>query len=135
MKIFLADPHPQVRSALHLVLSQMPGVPAISESGDVFQLLAQCSQGCPDLILLDPELVKPHSSIRRKGGQPMGDIFSVIHRICPNAKVVAMSGRLEIEREALDAGADGFISKTELPEVFCEEIARLWNKLERRSSK
>ncbi len=129
MKIFLADPHPQVRSALHLVLSQMPGVSMVCESGDVFQLLAQCTQGCPDLILLDPELVK------RNSNQRLMDIFTVIHRICPEAKVIAMSSRLESEREALDAGANEFISKTEPPEIFCEEIARHWIKQERRSSK
>lgn len=129
MKIFLADPHPQVRSALHLVLSQMPEVPVVSESGDALHLLAQCSQGCPDLILLDPELVK------RNDSQQLLDIFTAIHRFCPEAKVVAISSRLEVEREALEAGADGFISKTEPPEVFCEEIARLWIKQERRSSK
>ena len=135
MKIFLADPHPQVRSALHLVLSQIPRASVIGECGDVFQLLARCSQECPDLILLDPELVKVHRSQRRNSSQSLLDSIAVIHRICPEAKVVAMSSRLEAEREALDAGADGFISKTEPPEVFCEEIARLWNKKERRSTK
>jgi DNA-binding NarL/FixJ family response regulator len=135
MKIFLADPHPQVRSALHLALSQMPGVSVVSESGDVTQLLAQCAQGCPDLVLLDPELVGPNCSIRRKGVQILTDVFTVIHRICPEAKVVAISSRLEVERETRDAGADGFISKTEPPEVFCQEIARLWLKQEGRSSR
>ena len=129
MKIFLADPHPQVRSALHLVLSQMPGILGVSESGDVLQLLAQCARGCPDLILLDPELVK------RNDSQLLLGIFTLIHRICPEVKVVAISSRSEVEREALDAGVDGFISKTEPPEVFCEEIARLCIKQERRSSK
>jgi DNA-binding NarL/FixJ family response regulator len=129
MKIFLADPHPQVRSALHLVLSQIPRVSVIGESGDGIQLLAQCSQECPDLILLDLGLVK------RSARQPLVDIITVIHRICPGAKVVVMSSRLEVEREVRSTGADGFISKTEQPEIFCEQIARLLDKKERRSSK
>ncbi len=91
----------------------------VCESGDVFQLLAQCTQGCPDLILLDPELVK------RNSNQRLMDIFTVIHRICHEAKVIAMSSRLESGREALGAGADGYISKTEPPEIFCEKITRL----------
>jgi DNA-binding NarL/FixJ family response regulator len=97
----------------------------IGESGDVFQLLAQCSQECPDMVLLDPELLKPYRSQQRKDSQQLVDIFTFIHRICPEAKVVAMSSRLEVERDALASGADGFISKTEPPEIFCEEIARL----------
>ncbi len=125
MKIFLADPHPQVRSALHLVLSQMPEVSMVCESGDVFQLLAQCSREHPNLILLDSELVKPYRSIRRSDNQPVVDMITVIQRICPGVKVVVMSSHLEVEREALGAGADGYISKTEPPEIFCEKITRL----------
>ena len=123
MKILLADPHPQVRSALDLVLSQIPGALVISEIEDVVQLLVLCSQECPDLILIDPELMRSH---RRNQDTPRRmEAFSVIHRICPGAKVVAISSRLEIEREVLAAGADGFISKTESPEVLQQIITQL----------
>lgn len=125
MKIFLADPHPQVRSALHLALSQLPGVSMAGESRDVFQLLTQCSQECPDLILLDPELLKPYRSQRCKDSQQLVDLFTLIHRVCPEAKVWAMSSRPETERDALASGADGFISKTEPPEIFCEKLAKI----------
>ncbi len=107
----------------------------MGETGDVSQLLARSSQECPDLILLDPELVKPNRFHRHNNNQQLMEIITGIHRICPSAKVVAMSSRLDAEREALAAGADGFISKTEPPEIFCEKVARLWNKKERRSSK
>jgi DNA-binding NarL/FixJ family response regulator len=117
MKIFLADPHPEVRSALNLVLNHIPGVSVIGETGDIFQLLAQCAQECPDLILFDPELVRPYR-FRRTPGQQLVDILTVLHRICPQAKVVAMSSRLEFEQKALVSGADGFIGKTEPPEIF-----------------
>ncbi len=75
MKLLLADPHPQVRSALHLVLSQIPNVTVIGESGDAFQLVSLCSQECPDLILLDPELV------RRNDCQPLVDIITNTNKI------------------------------------------------------
>jgi hypothetical protein len=54
------------------------------------------------------------------------EIFNLVHRLCPGAKVVAMSSRLEIEQEALASGADGFVSKTELPEIFWSKIIKLW---------
>ena len=107
----------------------------MGEIGDVSQLLTRSSQECPDLILLDPELVKPNRVHLRNNNQQLMEIITEIHEVCPSAKVVAMSSRLEVEREALAAGADGFISKTEPPEIFCEKIARLWNQKEGRSSK
>jgi DNA-binding NarL/FixJ family response regulator len=125
MKIFLADPHPQVRSALELVLSQIPGASVSSDIENIYQLLILCSQECPDLILIDPELVKPHR--RNQGTSQRMESFALIHRICPGAKVVAMSSRFEVEQEALASGADGFISKTEPPEILREKINRLWN--------
>ena len=135
MKIFLADPHPHVRSALRLVLSQIREVAVIGEAGDVSQLLARNYQECPDLILLDPELVKLNRSHQRDDSQQLAGIIAETHKIYPEAKVVAISSRLEVEREALAAGADGFISETEPPEIFCEKIAGIRIKEERRSSK
>lgn len=97
----------------------------IGASGDAFQFLVQCSQECPDLILLDLDLFKPYHSQRRTDSQQLMDIFTLIHRICPEVKVIAISSHLEVGRDALASGADGFISETEPPEIFCEKIARL----------
>ena len=126
MKIILADPNSEVRTALQLVLKHSPKEPVTSEAEDVLQLLAQSAQKCPDLIVFDPELIKPYRSHRRHRTQQLMDIFNVLHKICPCAKVVVISSRLETEKDALSSGADGFISKTESPEVFWAKIAEFW---------
>jgi DNA-binding NarL/FixJ family response regulator len=123
MKILLADPHPEVQSALHIILERIPEITLVSEAGSLTQLLAQCAQSCPDLILFDLDLVQP--SRPRPHPQSLADLISVLHRLCPCAWVVVMSSRFEVEQKALAAGASGFISKTDPPDVVMSIISSL----------
>jgi two-component system, NarL family, invasion response regulator UvrY len=120
MKILLADPHPEVQAALHLILARIPEVTGVSEAGSMVQLLAQCAASCPDLILFDLDLVQP----ARSRYQALADLISVLRRLCPCSRVVLMSSRFEAEQEALAAGASGFISKTDPPDVVFSGITR-----------
>ncbi len=123
MKILLADPHPDVRSALQLALSRLPGIAMLGVTGDVFHLLAQAAGECPDLILIDPELVRG-AGFRGAARQPLTDLLITIRRICPHAKIVALSSRFEAEAETLACGADGFASKAEPPDRLLALLAR-----------
>jgi DNA-binding NarL/FixJ family response regulator len=122
MKIILADPNPEVRSALQLVIEHIPGMCVAGETGRVLPLLRLCSQQCSDLVLLDSELIRRDFNPRHPGSHPLADILAVIHRLCPGTKVVVMSSQFELGQEALVSGADGFISKTDPPEIFREKI-------------
>ena len=126
MKILLADPHPEVQTALHLIADRIPAVTGVSEAGSLVQLLAQCAQSCPELILFDANLVYPSRALT----QQLADLISVLHRLCPCSRVVVMSSRFEVEQEALAAGAAGFISKTDPPDEVLSGIVRF---LENRS--
>jgi DNA-binding NarL/FixJ family response regulator len=125
MKILIADPHPEVQSALHLIASRIPAVTEVSEVGNLIQLLAQCAQTCPDLILFDLDLVQRS----RAHPQPLADVVGVLRRLCPFARLVVMSSRFEAQQEALAAGTSGFISKTDAPGVVLSEITRLLEKM------
>jgi DNA-binding NarL/FixJ family response regulator len=118
MKILIADPHPEVQSALHLILNRIPDVTGVIEAGSLVQLLAQCAQSCPDLILFDINLVHP----TRSHSHSIDDLMRVLRRLCPCALVVVMSSQFEAEQEALDAGANGYISKTDPPDEFLSKI-------------
>jgi DNA-binding NarL/FixJ family response regulator len=121
MKILIADPHPEVQSALHLILNRIPDVTGVIEAGSLVQLLAQCAQSCPDLILFDINLVHPS----RLRNHSLDDMISVLRCLCPRSLVVVMSSRFETEQEALAAGANGFISKTDPTEEFSTSIVGL----------
>ena len=120
MKILVADPHPEVESALRLIIGRIPGVTLVSEVGSLVQLLAQCAQACPSLILFDLDLV--HAS--RVHTDTAADPIRALRTLCPTARIVAMSSRFEAKQEALTAGADGFISKTDPPDEVVSGIAR-----------
>jgi DNA-binding NarL/FixJ family response regulator len=126
MKILLADPNPEVRSALQFVIEHTPGMCVAGETGRILQLLRLCTQQCSDLVLLDPELIRRDSTPRHPGSHPLADVLAVIHRLCPGTKVVVMSSQFEMEQEALTSGADGFISKTDPPEIFKEKITNFY---------
>jgi two-component system, NarL family, invasion response regulator UvrY len=121
MKILIADPHPEVLSALHLIVKRIPQVSEVMEANSLVQLLARCAQSCPDLILFDLDLAQP----ARSRAQTLADLIHVAQRLCPGSRVVAMSSRFEAEQEALAAGASGFISKTDPPDEVFSGIARL----------
>jgi two-component system, NarL family, invasion response regulator UvrY len=120
MKILIADQHPEVQTALHLVLNRIPDVTGVSEANSMIQLLAQCVQSCPDLILLDLDLLQPSRSHTRA----LPDLITVLGHICPCSRVVILSSRFESESKILAAGASGFISKTDPPDEVLSRIVR-----------
>jgi DNA-binding NarL/FixJ family response regulator len=119
MNILLADPHPEVLSALHLIVDRIPGISEVREAKSLIQMLAQCAQSCPDLILFDLDLVHPARS------QTLVETINVFRNLCPQGRLVAMSNRFDVEQEALAAGANGFISKTAPPDEVLADIVRL----------
>jgi DNA-binding NarL/FixJ family response regulator len=121
MKILLADPHPEVQHALHLIIDLIPEVTEVNEANNLIELLANCSHACPDLILFDLDLVRAYCI----HPQSLVNLIEVFHRICPCCQVAAMSSRIDAEHEALAAGVNGFISKTDSPEEVLFDILRL----------
>jgi DNA-binding NarL/FixJ family response regulator len=106
MRVFLADDQTRVRSALRLLLEQEPGLSVVGEAAEAEDMLAQTEATQPDLVLLDWELP----------GLRTDDRLSVLRALCPQLKVIALSGQPEARRAALSAGADAFVSKGEPPE-------------------
>jgi DNA-binding NarL/FixJ family response regulator len=112
MKIVIADPHQEVRSALHLLLGRIPYVTEVSEAAGLVPLLSLCAQDCPDLVLFDQALVPPS----RMQPNLLADLIGLLRRLCPGCRVVVMSSRFDTEEEARKAGADGALSKTASPD-------------------
>jgi DNA-binding NarL/FixJ family response regulator len=106
MRILLADNQADVRSALRLLLEQEPGLDVVGEAIGVEELLIQAEAAQPDLVLLDWELP----------GSRAADLLPALRSCCPCARAIALSGRPEARREALEAGIDVFVSKADPPE-------------------
>ena len=115
MQILLADNQPQVRFGLNVLLEHQSGIEVVGEAANARDLLAQSKTACPDLILLDWKLPKMQAE----------DLLANLREICPNVTVIVLSGRPEARQAALDAGADGFVGKYELPEKLLAAIRRV----------
>jgi DNA-binding NarL/FixJ family response regulator len=113
MRILLADTRPKVRFALRVLLDRQPGLEVVGETIDAQGLLAWTEAECPDVLLLDWELA----------GSAAADLLLALRGICPDLSVIVLSGRPEVRRAALMAGADVFVSKTDPPERLLAAIA------------
>ena len=111
MRILIADQQPRVRFALRVLLKREPGLEVVGEAVNADELLAQTAAISPDLVLLGWEL--PHLT---------PGVLSTLRQACPALAVVALSGRPEARGTALEAGVNGFVSKTDLPERLLAAI-------------
>jgi DNA-binding NarL/FixJ family response regulator len=116
MRILLADDHQKVRSALELVLSLEPGVVLVGEVTSAQALTAALASASPDVLLLDwelPGLTEPETMFRTWRAQQ------------PNLRIVVLSGWPGVQRMALLAGANAFVSKGEPPSKLLTTL-RSW---------
>jgi two-component system nitrate/nitrite response regulator NarL len=95
----------------------------VGESKNVDSLLKKAKSLMPDLILLDWEL----------SGKSGASILKQLCQISPATWVVALSGNPESKHEALDAGANGFVSKADSASSLVDTLRWLFELQERGS--
>ena len=106
MRVLLADDQAKVRSALRLLLEQLPQVEILGEAVDTTGLLDWVRAIKPDLVLLDWELP----------GLPAASLVQILQSHHPDLLVIALSGRPEARQVALETGVHAFVSKGDPPE-------------------
>jgi len=115
IRILVADHDARVRRALQTLLHQEPGAFQIYESADLGGLARQVRNFRPSLVLLDWELP----------GRPAAALLFALHELDYHPRIIILSIRPEVEEEALVAGADAFVSKSDPPQVLLESFRRL----------
>ena len=101
--IVLADDHQVVRSGLRLLLQGEEGMHVVGEAGDVESTLALIETRRPDVLVLDLNMP----------GRPSLPAISEVHAHSPNTAtvVLTMQNDIAFAREALQAGASGYVLK------------------------
>ncbi|HET7651928.1 MAG TPA: response regulator [Acidimicrobiales bacterium] len=105
VRVVVVDDEPDVRLLLNAVLAS-PGVEIVGEADDGFDALELVKSTKPDVVVLD--LMLPTLSGL--------DVLRALRHEDSGVRVIAVSAMAEdtAEREALDAGADLFVSKLDL---------------------
>jgi len=120
MRIIVADDHPLYREAVKLRLERLLPDSQVIEVGSLEELLKQ-AQAVPrvptDLVLLD--LYMP--------GMESGPGVSAVMQALPDSAVALMSGAASAQdvRQAIGAGARGFLPKTMASELFAMAISMI----------
>ena len=111
-RILIADRRPSIRFALCALLKQQAGLELVGEAVNAEDLETQIGIASPDVILLDWRL----------DGLATADWLVALRKACPGLYVIVLSGRPEVQRAVLAAGADAFVSKIDPPDKLLAAV-------------
>lgn len=126
MRILIADVKPSARAALRLYIARgwlaaathtRDGAPSplatIVEAASVAEVVQCVGEGEIDIALVD-------WSLPLEGGAAA---VRMVRQMAPEARIVVLAGDPRVERDALGAGADTFVSKGSPPEALGAALA------------
>lgn len=114
LRVLLADDHALVRSGLRLILELQPDIVVVGEAEDGAQALALAAELQPDLLLTDITMPPPDGiEVARRIAAELPGIKTV---------VVSMHEDSQIMREAMAAGASGYLIKRSIPSELTDAI-------------
>jgi DNA-binding NarL/FixJ family response regulator len=125
VRLVIADDDVKVRSAIGLILGQDQSCwQVISCVRDVQQLFETVREEKPDMVLLDWDL-----SLGENNSEiTLSDRVQQLKNLSPKTQILVLSCKPQNKQDALNAGADAFVSKVEPPEVFLDAMYGLCEK-------
>jgi len=112
-RVYIADPLPEERSALRLVLLDLH-LEVVGEAADWATTLTHAPSLRPDMLLVDWSMLPKRSQ---------NAALAELRAACPGALVIVLISHLDARQQAaLSSGADSFISKGETPERVAERL-------------
>lgn len=119
MKIIIADDHALVRNALTFMLNAQPDMDVVGDAADGNEVFMKLENTQADLVLMDISMPPGENGLlttRR------------IKETHPEIKVIVLTMHDEESyvREALNAGADGFILKSTTDDILLEGIRQVY---------
>ena len=101
--IFLADDHPLLRTGLRLSIENKSGLCYIGDAENGFSAIEKIKSYLPDVALIDIDMP----------GLSGIEVIRILRKSYPNIKMLILSTYNEAQyvKEAMEAGADGYILK------------------------
>jgi DNA-binding NarL/FixJ family response regulator len=116
MRVIIADENAGVRSALRLLLEEIPNISVLAEASTCGKLLGQAEKSCPDLILIDVELP----------GLPLEELVENIKSICSGVAIIGLSSSPQMQKVAFEAGIFDFVCKSDPPESLLGALDKFY---------
>jgi len=129
IKLMIADDDAKVRSAINLLLDQDRTCwQVVAEVSHVNELFLMVEQEKPQLLLLDWELPEERCGGKRPPYFCLKDRIHHLRELNPEMHIIVLSSEPQVKSEALEAGANSFVSKGDPPEIFLNALYALCDK-------
>jgi DNA-binding NarL/FixJ family response regulator len=117
MRLAVVDDHSLFRIGIRATVSARSGVEIVGEASTAQEALKLAETVRPDVFLMDIGLAEMDGVRATRE----------IKRRCPDSQVLIVTAHADINNvlDALDAGASGFLLKTEPPEAVLEALMRI----------
>ena len=117
IRIVIADDHPIVRAGFRQLVAEDPQLRVVAEAGDTAELLAVLAAHEADVVLLDISMP----------GIAFLDLVQRIRATRPHARilVVSMHPEDQVAVRAIEAGADGYVMKTQSADELVGAIRKV----------
>jgi len=115
MKLLITDSNAEVISALRLVLEQRHNLEVIQEANDIVALFSNIVQLCPDVLILDVDLLGVTPS-KQDSISSLTMLMTTVQNLCNNIYVIALSKLPNLERICLQSGVNVFACKSDPPD-------------------
>jgi DNA-binding NarL/FixJ family response regulator len=117
IRIVIADDHPIVRAGFRQLVAEDPQLRVVAEAGDTAELLAVLADHDADVVLLDIGMP----------GIAFLDLVQRIRTTRPHARilVVSMHPEDQVAVRAIEAGADGYVMKTQSADELVGAIRKV----------
>lgn len=112
IRVLVVDNQPRARQSMKALLKAWYQIVQVREAADGFEAVQQAEEFQPDLILMDARMPKMNGL----------QVVRYIRAKSPHIKIIVLSMYPDVKSEALAAGADAFVSKSDPPEVLRKTI-------------
>ena len=104
IRVLLADHHALIRGGIRALLEKLPELEILAEASDGPEALRLIRQHRPDVALIESAM----------SGLSGFEVTALVKKECPGVHVIVLSTYADEEclRQALDCGADGYLTMT-----------------------
>ncbi len=112
VKVLLVDDHKEIRKGWVCLFGEMPEVEIAGEASDGLEAVRLAREVQPDVIIMDVFMPEMNGI----------EATRIIHSELPEVRVLGLSMSDEAERDMMEAGAAGYVSKQASFDVIVETL-------------